>query len=429
MRATTVLILAAILAVLLAAVAVDRRLSREAVSTRSLLSGRFEALSAGPPSSAVRLERRGDAWTVAAGGESWPADPRLVARFERRLRSATLVRQAARTPVASSDSSEIMIETPEQTLRLVATDGVVGGQRTLLDQRGDTWGIDESVARSLEPASLLMLRSPGAFPGIDAAARRLTLRPGEQPEASGTELRRVNRSWMLEAPARAPADAEAVSQLIAALARLAYLPGEPAAAPSPDDLDLTVELAGGERVWHARLGPDGSVRVRDAADAGSARSGRVDPALVNELAAIEPATLISRRSLPLAGSEIAAMVLRSVDGEQRLERAGRGWSGDAELAEAVVGLLTRRDADSVAIDPVDTYPSESANGLRVLLERFGNLPIDELRIELHGDGVVVRIGAVTRLYRLGRQEADVIASSLEARVRSGGRSGPGAGGG
>ncbi len=403
MRIRTVGILASVFVALLALVVIDQTpAGRGDAGVLRIADARPSEIvrieSSGGGGSVV-LERGPSGWVVRRGETVWPVDERRLNAGLRLLTSA-VAESADPGSIDAEVECRVWTASGSTTLR-IGSETLSGKRAATIDGRPAR--IDSDVAELLWPSSLGAWASPVAFPGLDAAVNRIEVRP---PEGGSFELARVGQRWGVRSPVVTPADSARVGEFIGALslATVTHIEGP---VPTTEPV-LSIEASSQTGSWSLALDAEG--RGESLASSGDRRflsTVNVGRESVASLAT-DVTGLLSRTAIDLPASDISVMRIVSSDGVAGavFERSGRGWGGDAALADALLDLLTRIEADAVALGEADLGASTLA------LERFGGLPVPGLALWVDDDAVWVHAGGVGRRYPRTTDAASVVAGML-----------------
>jgi hypothetical protein len=272
-------------------------------------------------------------------------------------------------------------------------------------------------------------RDARLLPSVGAETSRITI---ETP-SNTIALARVRGVWRLREPIAAPADPNAVNDVLTALAGLEAMewlddsaaPANSSAVSSTSRITITLERdvrtldANGEPVVETERD---SVVLGGAADlSANARLAFIGPAstpakvrstAVDRLR-INPTALISRQSVQASNSQIAAIVIHDAPtlasaGALRLNRGVEAWSTPGEATpsmniaptemRAFLSLVSESRADVVRMATED----EPEGAIQLELIDFQGAPLERLSIDIKSNNsLVIRNDNIVREYALG----------------------------
>ncbi len=278
----------------------------------------------------------------------------------------------------------------------------LGGRATIQNQEGSTGTVEQGLASFLNPQSLLGWRDAALLPGLDAGVVSLSFDRGGDLLA----MRRVGNAWSVELPVSEPADASAVQGLIEKLiaARSQRFVD---AKPADGIVTLVIEsgTSGDRRRYTAvidtvSLVADVTLARTDGETVSQVARAQVEvsPEFLAEVD-VGVTDLVARRSIAMPASEVAALTLGWSDRE--LARTSSGWASadDEASAQAWLDLLTKRNADEIALSAGD------AEAIGVIeLTGFGDLAMGRVQVRQRDGMIWVARDRVWRGYRVGEEE-------------------------
>ncbi|MEL6795364.1 MAG: hypothetical protein AAFO89_00920 [Planctomycetota bacterium] len=391
MALRSVLILSAVFLLLLAGVILDRRNrdEQDGFDQRSIISAspsQIDRLAVEQGSERVELRRDAAGWLIERDEILWPANERRVNAALRLISSSSAQRAdqpAASDPLGDGLRWKITANGAETNVELA--DGVLSGRR-VASIEGESVLLDGELADMLTPDGVFAWLDPTALPGFGPDVFKLALDRGGDSIA----LSRVGTRWGVTSPIASPAEPQRIATIIGQLSSITgthrtseIVAGEPV-------ITLTARAPG--RRWTLQVDDDGIAGI-------VATSGEVSLSttitLSDESRSVldfDVASLLSRTALDLPGSDIVALELqdarRNVDAT--LERISRTWSSNANVASALLEVLTSLEAESVRIEPP---PPESGV---LLVRRFGDLPVASLHVWPTEGALTINDGSVSR---------------------------------
>lgn len=397
-----VAILAGVFAVLLVLVTLDRAPSagdtRGTVAVVPAKPSSVTRIVASAGSDEVTLETGPVGWTVRRGEMLWPADTRRLSAGLRLLTSALAV-PADGGPVATASRSEISFLGGSVSIE-IGGEGLSGSRPAAIDGRSVL--IDTSVADLLLPDAIFTWADASALPRVDSSVTRLSL---ETPTGA-FELARVGSRWGVVRPVRTPADVQAVAAFVGALASLQVV--HLADAPAMGDAVLSLQAESPRMEWSLSIDASGRGECRLKHGDVELGTRMAMDAAMRSLLDVDPMTFVSPVVFDIPASDVVRLEIAEASSSEAnvLERLGRSWSDDAELAEAVLEVVTVVRADQIASDPA--LPGAATVDVR----RFGGLPLAELRVWASPGLLHVNDGHVTRVYSAESGAAAVVATSI-----------------
>jgi Domain of unknown function (DUF4340) len=296
-------------------------------------------------------------------------------------------------------------DTAEQTLLFDTRS--IGGRR--LVQAGDSSPVylDKPVYEALTNPGPMGWRESNLLRSVGIEVSRLSIESAQ----GKLKLARIRNVWRLREPVRAPADADAVDQLLKALSSLTALrwvdnPSERVDADIANFASAlrftierdrrTVDKAGESKIETdiQLLTVGGKANV-----AGNERyvllgaSGLAATIAANQLLEFEvdPAVYASRTAIDVNRSQIgsieitqpgeeAVTVTRTLDGWKLEPSGGVGRIVPDEQVRTLLDLLMQRQADRVALE--DVGADAGTNSASVLIELFGfnHQPLGDVRV-------------------------------------------------
>lgn len=266
----------------------------------------------------------------------------------------------------------------------------------------ESWrAVERQVADFLKAEALLAWRSPHVFPGLDANASQIRVVREGKPDVV---LKRVGTTWSLTEPVNASANGAAVQSLLEGLVGLRMVSFvRDAVADTSWSIEIESPSAESSSKRY-RLEGDSTFGT-GRASLGIGERGLLEPVVsaavelpedAENLLGIEPASLISRRSLAVPASEVLSIrALDVADGEPDWEstRGPDGWEESAPgRGEAWAQLLTSIPADAVVVGELGNEPL-----LWLEVDRFGGLSLGRFAFAVEED---VETGAT--MYWLGQ---------------------------
>ena len=379
--------------------------------------------------------RYGNAWRLEIPRQTdgpmdaWPIDSAQVRALLTVLNS---IRAVPGSSAPDSDRYAVTLElvmATGETRTLALHESTVGGRRAVTVDDAEPVYIDQPLAEALLRPGPRAWRDARLLPSVGAETSRITI---ETP-SNTIALARVRGVWRLREPFAAPADPNAVNDVLTALAGLEAMewlddsaaPANSLAVSSTSRLTITIERdartldANGEPVVETERD---SVVLGGAADlSANARLAFIGPAstpakvrstAVDRLR-INPTALISRQSVQASNSQIAAIVIHDAPtlvsaGALRLNRGVEAWitSGDATPSmniapsemRAFLSLVSESRADVVRMATED----EPTGAIQLELIDFQGAPLDRLSINIKSnDSLVIRNDNIVREYALG----------------------------
>ncbi|MGD9692063.1 MAG: hypothetical protein AB7G17_04440 [Phycisphaerales bacterium] len=276
----------------------------------------------------------------------------------------------------------------------------------------------------LSPDALLALRSPAALPRCSVNVSRISITPSD---ADQIVLWREGTQWRLTKPTDAPADPQAVADLISLLASLRFASLQPIDTPAIDPLPMSIRIS----VATSHHAPDQgtpyiheeSLYVHRAADGANpltaSRAPRgptypLEPARLSSIP-IVPAALVHPLASNVASHDVAGIVIDFIQPPltRRLRRELNGWSIterlpdqhptpprmlDDEHADEILHFLLRTPASSITL----AHPEPDEQPIaRIAILDVDDAVIDELtyvRPHASPDITATRSDKVLRVY-------------------------------
>lgn len=379
--------------------------------------------------------RYGDAWRLEIPRHSdgptdaWPIDSAQVRALLTVLNS---IRAVPGSAAADSDRHAVTLElvlSNGEMRTLALHDSTVGGRRAVTVDDAEPVYIDQPLAEALLRPGPRAWRDARLLPSVGAETSRITI---ESP-SNTIALARVRGVWRLREPIAAPADPNAVNEVLTALAGLEAIewlddgaaPADPSAASTASRITITVERdvrtldAAGEPVIETERD---SVVLGGAADlSANARLAFIGPAStpakVRSTAAdrlrINPTALISRQSVQASNSQIAAILVHSAPtlasaGALRLNRGVEAWITSEETTPSIniapsemrafLSLVSESRANVVRMATED----EPTGAIQLELIDFQGAPLDRLSVDIqYQDSLIIRNGDIVREYVIG----------------------------
>ncbi|MCA9272880.1 MAG: hypothetical protein KDA31_07540 [Phycisphaerales bacterium] len=332
---------------------------------------------------------------------SWPASGTTVSAGMRVLANARL--WSGQRHGLAERSEVVILDQNREVVREFGMSSVALGGRVPVLTSDDEWGtIERELANFLSLDSLLAWRDPAVLPGLDASAVTISI----DREGDLLALRRVGTSWAVELPVVEPVDGARVQELIDGLVAARserFVEGK----PEQDIVTLMVEAGpSGDRRRYTAIIDTGSLvadvmlfKTDGETTTEVARASMRVPEEFAGLLDLDVTDVVSRRSVATPASEVAGITLEWSDRE--IARTSSGWasSEDESTAESWLDLLTRRDADEVALSAGD------AEGVGTIgLAGFGDLAMGSLRVRAGGGMLWVARDRVWRGYRVGEDD-------------------------
>jgi len=334
-------------------------------------------------------------------GKVWPVSETTRSAGVRVLANAAMRVERSKTTEFTKGANILDLE-GNVICALSMDDRALAGRVQAYVLGGERGTIDRELANFLSPESLLAWRDPALLPGLDAGVVSLSIdRKGDL-----LAVRRVGANWSVELPVNEPADSAKVQGLIETLigARSQRFVD---AMPTSGIVTVVVEsgASGDRRRYTAMIDTNTLVadvtldKVEGEKVTQVARAQvEVSPELVTALD-VSATDFVSRRSITLPASEVAALTLGW--NNRTLARTSEGWASaeDETLALAWLELLTKREADEVAL---------SAGGARgvgsIELTGFGDLAMGRVQVRVDDEMVWVARDRVWRGYRVGEDD-------------------------
>lgn len=367
-----------------------------------------------------RIERTDSGWRLtidSADGStpSWPVQSAQVRGLLAVLARATPIAAAAGRDLPIGALTLRLDLANGQRLSLRLADRAVGGRRIAQVGTEAPVYIDTPIYEALTSPGPLGWRDTSVLRTIGADTSRVTI---DRP-AARVALARIGARWSMREPVRAPADPEAVADLITALVSLRVTrwidgpapegafdaamiltaerdrrsaddSGQPSVTSERESIALggPADVGGAERF--IRLGDRGAVGVVEGRD--------LDAVLR------PPQAFLSRVPAPIQPSRIATIRIQREGGaaepiERSLTRTLDGWRDSAndadaaQTAEELIHLLTRRPADRVSLSADESRRDEPDTADRqslVTIIGFDGGPLVTLRLALRAGGLDAR---------------------------------------
>ncbi len=379
--------------------------------------------------------RYGNAWRLEIPRQTdgpmdaWPIDSAQVRALLTVLNS---IRAVPGSAASDSDRYAVTLElvmATGETRTLALHESTVGGRRAVTVDDAEPVYIDQPLAEALLRPGPRAWRDARLLPSVGAETSRITI---ETP-SNTIALARVRGVWRLREPIAAPADPNAVNDVLTALAGLEAMewlddsaaPANSSAVSSTSRITITLERdvrtldANGEPVVETERD---SVVLGGAADlSANARLAFIGPAstpakvrstAVDRLR-INPTALISRQSVQASNSQIAAIVIHDAPtlasaGALRLNRGVEAWSTPGEATpsmniaptemRAFLSLVSESRADVVRMATED----EPEGAIQLELIDFQGAPLERLSIDIKSNNsLVIRNDNIVREYALG----------------------------
>ncbi len=368
-------------------------------------------------------------WTVSRTAES-PLDPPWPIEATALQAALAAVSSAPLSPTSSplsGDRRAITLALHAKDARFDLTvHPPVGARAGVYADPPRRWFTAPADAFELfTPANTSALRTTAALPSASVNADELAI---ETPDGAPIVLVRLGSRWSLIEPVVSPADPDAVSRLLSALASLRFASLRPSPDPLPLtpalSISLTIHASDGETIdrfpVQERLvladRPSGS-RASTPTAAARYPGGPMYPLLPADLTVVptNPEPLVHRFASPVSLHDVAAVTIDFIHPPltRRLRRELDGWTqsdrlpdetqsratqaDDAHIDELLRFLLTTR-ATSLSLTHPDGHEQPLA---RIRIQDVADRTLDEcalVRTPLSPDTPATRSGKVLRHY-------------------------------